>query len=154
MPTGTKSGPQIRVRRHKYVADLVTEFATDLPPVLCIAGEFNQVVLNLVVNAAHAIDDVIAKPGGKGTITVSTRRDGEHVEVRIRDTGTGIPESARAKIFDPFFTTKAVGKGTGQGLYIAHAVIAKKHGGTLTFETEMGKGTTFIIRLPLTMEVP
>jgi signal transduction histidine kinase len=134
---------------YKYVADLVTDFATDLPPVPCIAGEFNQVILNLVVNAAHAIGDVTAKQGGKGVITVSTRRDGDHAEVRIRDTGTGIPEAARAKIFDPFFTTKAVGKGTGQGLYIAHTVIAKKHGGTLAFETELGKGTTFVIRLPL-----
>ncbi len=139
---------------YKYVADLVTEFASDLPQVLCIASEFNQVVLNLVVNAAHAIADVIGKQGGKGTITVSTRRDGDHAEVRIRDSGTGIPDSALAKIFEPFFTTKAVGKGTGQGLYIAHNVIAKKHGGTLTFETEMGKGTTFIIRLPLTEKAP
>ena len=135
---------------YKYVADLVTEFAGDLPVIPCIVGEFNQVVLNLVINAAHAISDVIAKAGGKGTITVTTRRDGDQVEVRIRDTGTGIPEAARGKIFDPFFTTKGVGKGTGQGLYIARTVIAKKHGGTLTFETEIGKGTTFIIRLPLT----
>ncbi len=139
---------------YKYVADLITDFASDLPPVPCLAGEFNQVVINLLVNAAHAIGDVVAKAGGvsggKGTITVSTRRDGDHVEVRIRDTGTGIPEAARAKIFDPFFTTKAVGKGTGQGLHIAHTVVVKKHGGTLTFETELGKGTTFIIRLPIT----
>ncbi len=142
---------------YKYVADLVTDFGANLPLVPCIAGEFNQVVLNLVVNAAHAITDMIAqnsgkdggKQGGKGTITVTTQLVGDHVEVRIKDTGTGIPESARAKIFDPFFTTKAVGKGTGQGLYIAHTVIAKKHAGSLTFETEMGKGTTFIIRLPL-----
>ena len=139
---------------YKYVADLVTEFADHLPPVPCIVGEFNQVVLNLIVNAAHAIADVIAKAGGnsggKGTITVTTRRTDDHAEIRIRDSGTGIPESARGKIFDPFFTTKGVGKGTGQGLYIAHAVVVKKHGGTLTFETELGKGTTFIIRLPLT----
>ena len=143
---------------YKYVADLVTEFADHLPPVPCIVGEFNQVVLNLIVNAAHAIADVIAKAGGqsggqsggKGTITVTTRRTDDHAEIRIRDSGTGIPEAARKKIFDPFFTTKGVGKGTGQGLYIAHAVVVKKHGGTLTFETELGKGTTFIIRLPLT----
>jgi len=138
---------------YKYVADLVTDFAADLPNVPCIVGEFNQVILNLIVNAAHAIGDAIATRGGKGTLTITTRLDGDHVEVRIRDTGTGIPESARGKIFDPFFTTKAVGKGTGQGLYIAHTVVAKKHGGTLTFETEIGKGTTFIIRLPLTPNV-
>ena len=134
---------------YKYVADLVTEFDPELPAVPCIVGEFNQVVLNLIVNAAHAIGDVIATTGGKGVLTISTKVDGDYVEVRIRDSGTGIPESARAKIFDPFFTTKAVGKGTGQGLYIAHTVVAKKHGGTLTFETEIGKGTTFIIRLPM-----
>ena len=138
---------------YKYVADLVTEFDPALPAVPCIVGEFNQVILNLIVNAAHAISDFIATTGGMGTLTISTKHDGDHVEVRIRDTGTGIPEAARAKIFDPFFTTKAVGKGTGQGLCIAQTVIVKKHGGTLTFETELGKGTTFIIRLPLTTTV-
>ena len=134
---------------YKYVADLVTDLANDLPAVPCIVGEFNQVILNLTVNAAHAISDMVAGKGGRGTITVSTRLDGNHVEVRIRDTGTGIPVTARAKIFDPFFTTKGVGKGTGQGLYIALTVIEKKHGGSLTFETETGVGTTFILRLPL-----
>ena len=134
----------------KYVADLVTEFDTALPLVSCLPGEFNQVILNLVVNAAHAIADVVGDgANGKGTITVSTWLDGDCAEVRIRDTGTGIPEKARAKVFDPFFTTKGVGKGTGQGLAIAHNVIVEKHGGTIAFETEMGKGTTFIIRLPL-----
>ncbi len=134
---------------YKYVAELVTDLAPDLPSVPCIVGEFNQVVLNLIVNAAHAIADVIAIQGGQGRLTVSTRQAGDQVEIRIGDSGTGIPEAARDKIFDPFFTTKAVGKGTGQGLYIAHTVVAKKHGGTLTFETELGKGTTFLIRLPL-----
>lgn len=138
---------------YKYVADLVTELAPDLPAVPCIVGEFNQVVLNLVINAAHAISDVVAKHGGKGTITVSTQREGERVLIRITDTGTGIPESVRAKIFDPFFTTKEVGKGTGQGLYIAHTVVVKKHGGSLSFVTESGKGTTFIIALPVAVAV-
>ena len=133
----------------KYVADLVTEFDPALPPVNCLPGEFNQVILNLIVNAAHAIADVVGDGGTKGAITVSTRLDGEWVEIRIRDSGTGIPEHARAKVFDPFFTTKGVGKGTGQGLAIAHNVIVEKHGGTIQFETELGKGTTFIIRLPL-----
>ncbi len=134
----------------KYVAELVTDFAPDLPPVTCLPGEFNQVVLNLVVNAAHAIADTIA-PGAtaKGTITISTKQDGDWVEVRIRDTGTGIPEVAREKIFDPFFTTKGVGKGTGQGLAIARSAIVDKHGGTISFETETGKGTVFIIRIPM-----
>ncbi len=138
---------------YKYVAELVTDFDPALPAIPCIVGEFNQVVLNLIVNAAHAIGDVIATTGGMGTLTISTKDVGDYVEVRIRDTGTGIPESARTKIFDPFFTTKGVGKGTGQGLYIAQTVITKKHGGTLTFETELGKGTTFIIRLPRTSTI-
>lgn len=134
----------------KYVAEMVTDFDPNLPPVRCLPGEFNQVILNLVVNAAHAIGDTLR--GGdqsKGTITVTTKRDGDWVEVRVRDTGTGIPEHARGRIFDPFFTTKAVGKGTGQGLAIAHSVIVDKHGGEISFETEMGKGTAFVIRLPL-----
>ena len=133
----------------KYVAELVTDFDPALPPVSCLPGEFNQVILNLIVNAAHAIGDVVGESGTKGTITVSARRDGEWAEVRIRDTGTGIPEKARDKVFDPFFTTKGVGKGTGQGLAIAHNVIVEKHGGTLAFETETGKGTVFIIRIPI-----
>jgi signal transduction histidine kinase len=135
----------------KCVAEVVTDFDPSLPPVPCLIGEFNQVVLNLLVNAAHAVGDAAGNGPAvrKGTITVSTRGAGDWAEVRVRDTGTGIPEAIRSRVFDPFFTTKPVGKGTGQGLAIAHAVIVKKHGGELTFETEVGKGTTFIIRLPL-----
>lgn len=133
----------------KYVADAVTEFDPQLPAVRCLPGEFNQVILNLVVNAAHAIADVKMRGTTKGRITVSTRRLGDWAEVRVRDTGTGIPEAVRPRIFTPFFTTKEVGRGTGQGLAIAHTVIVKKHGGTLEFETEEGKGTTFIIRMPI-----
>jgi PAS domain S-box-containing protein len=133
----------------KYVADLVLNLDPTLPPIPCFPGEFNQVILNLIVNAAHAISDAIGKEvEQKGTITIGTRVEGEWVEVRITDTGTGIPEPARDKIFDPFFTSKEVGKGTGQGLAMAHDVIVKKHGGRLTFETEVGTGTTFIIQLP------
>lgn len=134
----------------KFVADVVTDFDPLLPPVPCLPGEFNQVILNLIVNAAHAIADVVgSRPETKGIITVSTRLDGAWVEVRIADTGTGIAEAHRSRIFDHFFTTKEVGKGTGQGLAIAYAVVTDKHGGTITFETEVGKGTTFVIRLPL-----
>ena len=134
----------------KHVAEMVREFDADLPPVTCLPGEFNQVILNLIVNAAHAIADTL-KPGGpaKGTITVSTKQQGDWAEVRVRDSGTGIPEPAREKIFDPFFTTKGVGRGTGQGLAIARSVIVDKHGGTISFETELGKGTVFIIRIPV-----
>ena len=112
-------------------------------------GACNQVFLNLIINAAHAIADKQAgNSTEKGTITVSTRSDGDWVEIRVADTGTGIPEEHRTKVFDPFFTTKKVGRGTGQGLAIARSVIVDKHGGTLTFDTEVGRGTTFIVRLP------
>ena len=134
----------------KYVADMVTDFDTTLPPVPCLQGEFNQVVLNMIINASHAIGDAIGDgSAGKGTITISTRRTGPWAEIRVGDTGTGIPEVNRARIFDPFFTTKQVGKGTGQGLSISHNVVVEKHGGTITLETAEGEGTTFIIRLPL-----
>jgi|CXWL01.1.fsa_nt_gi PAS domain S-box-containing protein len=133
----------------KYVADLHTALDPSLPPVPCLIGEFNQVVLNMIVNATHAIADAVKGTGKKGTITISTACQGDFVEVRIADTGMGIPESIRHKIFDPFFTTKAVGKGTGQGLAIAHSVVVDKHGGTITVDSEVGQGTTFVLRLPL-----
>jgi signal transduction histidine kinase len=134
----------------KYVADLVLDLDASLPAVHCLPGEFNQVILNLIVNASHAIADVIGDGSkGKGTITIRTRRDGSWIEIRVSDTGSGIPEKARGRIFEPFFTTKPVGKGTGQGLAISRSVIVDKHGGTIAFETELGKGTTFIIRLPI-----
>ena len=134
----------------KYVADLKLDLDPTLPPVPCFVGEFNQCMLNLVVNAAHAIGDVVKeKPGTKGTITVSTHQEQDQIEVRVRDTGTGIPEAVRSRIFEPFFTTKDVGKGTGQGLAIVYTNIVRKHGGTVHFETETGKGTVFILRLPI-----
>ena len=136
----------------KYIADLETDFDPALPPVPCLPGEFNQAVLNLIVNAAHAIAAKFGDgAGGKGLITVKTRRDGDWADLRICDSGTGIPEAARGRIFEPFFTTKEVGKGTGQGLAIARSVVVDKHGGTIAFETESGKGTTFIVRLPLAL---
>jgi signal transduction histidine kinase len=139
----------IATNEYKYVADVETEFAP-LPHISCYAGEINQVVLNLIVNAAHAIGDVVKEsPGTRGKIRVSTTLLGDHVEIAITDSGRGIPPEVRARIFDPFFTTKEVGKGTGQGLAIARAVVVDKHGGTLRFDTEVGKGTTFYIRLPI-----
>jgi PAS domain S-box-containing protein len=137
----------------KYVADVTTDFAVDLPLVPCVAGEFNQVILNLVVNAAHAIGDVVKDTGRKGTIHVSTRLKDGTVEVSISDTGGGIPDAIQSKVFDPFFTTKPVGKGTGQGLAIARSVIVNKHNGTITLDSEPGRGTTFTIQLPLACEV-
>ncbi|HVI09934.1 MAG TPA: PAS domain S-box protein [Candidatus Binatia bacterium] len=132
----------------KYVADLATELDQTLPRVLCYPGDINQVVLNLLVNAAHAIKEKL-KDGGKGLITVRTRSCGDFVEISVSDTGTGVPEAIRTRIFDPFFTTKEVGKGTGQGLSLAHTLIVKKHAGKIWFETEMGQGTTFFIHLPV-----
>ncbi|HUJ94999.1 MAG TPA: ATP-binding protein [Terriglobales bacterium] len=132
----------------KYVADVETEFG-QLPPVVCHLGDLNQVFLNLLINAAHAIGDVVETTGCKGQIKVKTRQDGDWVEVAIQDSGAGIPEEIRDKIFDPFFTTKRVGEGTGQGLALARAVVVEKHGGTVTFETKVGRGTTFYVRLPV-----
>ncbi|MZG31545.1 MAG: PAS domain S-box protein [Nitrospinae bacterium] len=134
----------------KYVAEIETELATDLPLIPCYLNDINQVVLNLIVNAAHAIKDKLSESENNlGKITISSRMMGDSVEIRISDTGMGIPEEIRPRIFDPFFTTKEVGLGTGQGLSIAHTIIVKKHQGTIDFETEAGEGTTFIIRLPL-----
>ncbi len=134
----------------KYVAEMHTEFDESLPLVPCLPGEFNQVILNIIVNAAHAISDVVGDGGdGRGQITVTTRQIDDFAEVRIGDTGAGMPEDVRARIFDAFFTTKAVGKGTGQGLAIAYNVIVEKHGGTIDVESAPGQGTTFILRLPL-----
>jgi len=139
----------LTIAAHEY--KLVADLETDLQPVAmvqCHAGEVNQVILNIVVNAAHAISDVVQKTQTRGKIRVSSvERDGQ-VQIRIGDTGGGIPEHVRERIFDPFFTTKEVGRGTGQGLAIARQVIQKHHG-TLTFETEVGQGTTFCICLPL-----
>ncbi|MGZ8941009.1 MAG: sensor histidine kinase, partial [Limisphaerales bacterium] len=137
----------------KYVAEVETKFDATLSAVPCLPGEFNQVILNLIVNAAHAIADVVVGTDKKGTIRVTTSRVAGWAEIRISDTGTGIPKEAQARIFEPFFTTKEVGKGTGQGLAIARSVIVDKHSGTIVFETEKGRGTAFIIRLPLTAQV-
>ncbi len=135
----------------KYAAELETDFDPELQELVCFQGELNQVVLALVVNAAQAIREDRRKQGREGElgrIKVSTRDLGDSAEIRVADDGPGIPEEIRAKIFEPFFTTKDVGVGTGQGLAIAHSAIAERHGGTLTVETEVGEGATFVIRLP------
>lgn len=132
---------------YKYVADVETRFG-DLPLLSCHVGELNQVFLNLLVNAAHAVAERIEGTAGRGLITVQTSLEGRFAVVRITDSGNGIAPELREKIFDPFFTTKPVGKGTGQGLTLARSIIVR-HGGTLTFESEVGKRTTFEIRLPL-----
>ena len=139
---------------YKYIADVETHYG-ELPLVQCHLGEINQVILNLLVNASHAMAESHAAADNadgifeRGKLTVTTRLDGDTVEISIADTGAGIPEEIRDRIFDPFFTTKEVGKGTGQGLALAHSAIVVKHGGSLRFESECGKGTTFFIRLPV-----
>ncbi len=133
---------------YKYIADVETDFG-DIPQVTCHINEINQVILNIVVNAAHAIADVVKGADMKGKITVRTRREGDDVVISITDTGSGIPESARGRVFDPFFTTKEVGRGTGQGLAIAWSLVKENHDGELSFITALGEGTTFFIRLPI-----
>ncbi|HEY2732894.1 MAG TPA: ATP-binding protein [Polyangiales bacterium] len=133
---------------YKYVADV--DFRPgDVPLVLCRGRDINQVLVNLIVNAAHAISDKNGANGPKGRIVVATRPDDDHVVLSVSDSGGGIPEEIRHRIFDPFFTTKEVGRGTGQGLTISYNIVVERHGGTLTFETELGQGTTFFVRLPI-----
>jgi PAS domain S-box-containing protein len=129
---------------YKHAADVKTVFG-DIPPVDCRRAEINKVLLNLIVNAAHAIE-AAAKPG-RGTITITSRREGERVCVDIADTGCGISAAVMPRIFDPFFTTKAVGKGSGQGLAIARGIM-KSHGGELTVSSTVGEGATFTLKLP------
>ncbi|WP_369944188.1 sensor histidine kinase [Xanthomonas medicagonis] len=136
----------------KYVAEVQTEFGADVPPVPCLRDEIAQVLLNLLVNAAHAIEDTLV-PGRReqGRIRIVLRRAGDcHVDLCVGDDGAGIPEAIRDKVFDPFFTTKPVGKGTGQGLAIAYSTVVEKHQGRIFFESAVGQsGTTFVVRLPL-----
>ena len=136
----------------KYVADLTVDLDSDLPRVSCFPGEFNQVMLNLIVNSAQAIAEVTKESGRKGAIRITTRKNGDWAEIRVTDTGPGIPAEIQSKVFDPFFTTKPVGKGTGQGLAIAYSVIVVKHQGTISFESSPVTGTAFLIRLPLASE--
>jgi signal transduction histidine kinase len=133
----------------RHIADVVTDLG-DIPSVVCHAGELNQVFLNLIVNAAHAIGDVVKQTGERGTITIRTRLEGhDTILVTIADTGGGIPDAIRDRVFDPFFTTKEVGRGTGQGLALARTAIVDRHGGSLGFESRPGAGTTFFVRLPV-----
>ncbi len=132
----------------KYVAELEKDLG-ELPEVMCIAGDLNQVILNLVVNAAHAVEERMKSDPAPGIIRVATRVDGDHVVIEVQDNGTGVPEELKKKVFDPFFTTKEVGKGTGQGLALAHRIVVERHGGELRLLTPEGGGTTFVIRLPI-----
>lgn len=133
----------------KYVADMELKLDPNLPPIYGYPGELNQVILNLILNAVHAIEEKVVSRGEKGKITVETKLEPGFVLISVTDTGTGIPVEIRDKIFDPFFTTKAPGKGTGQGLAIAYRYVVDLHKGQIFFTSEVGIGTTFYVRLPI-----
>jgi signal transduction histidine kinase len=134
----------------KYVANIAWELERNLPQVACYPAEINQVVLNLIVNSAHAIEEKMGITGDrtKGTITLRTRAIEDGLRIEIMDSGIGIKQEIKERIFEPFFTTKGVGKGTGQGLAMAYACIQQKHKGKISFESKEGEGTKFIIELP------
>ncbi len=138
----------------KYVADVdLSQLALSLPQVPVLAGPFKQVILNLIVNAAQAIEDGAADDGEKGTIKFTTRIEDDHAVIEVSDTGCGIPPEIQDRILEPFFTTKDVGRGSGQGLAIAQSIIVEKHGGSIHFDSAVGSGTTFIITLPMSREL-
>jgi signal transduction histidine kinase len=132
---------------YKYVAKIRTDFA-ELPDVICNIGELNQVFLNLIVNAAQAIQDS-AKDASTGEIRISTAVEGDAAIIRISDNGCGISPENLSKVYDPFFTTKEVGRGTGQGLAITHSILVDKHGGDISVSSQVGVGTQFTLRLPI-----
>jgi PAS domain S-box-containing protein len=142
----------VATSEYKYVADVTCELG-ELPAVVCNRGDINQVVLNLIVNAAHAIADVVGKTGERGRITIRTVLERKTVRISIADTGPGIPAAIGERIYDPFFTTKPVGRGTGQGLAITRTIV-ERHDGTISFDTIAGAGTTFHIILPSHTPVP
>ncbi|MBU1175128.1 MAG: PAS-domain containing protein [Alphaproteobacteria bacterium] len=133
----------------KYVAEVETDLDPSLPPFRCLPGELGQALLNLVVNAAHAIESAGRE---NGLIRVTTRHVGRRAVITISDNGCGMSEAIRARIYDPFFTTKDIGKGTGQGLTIAFNAVVKKHGGTIDCDSAEGAGTTFTMALPMDKE--
>lgn len=130
----------------KYCAELDLQLSDDLPKVLCYPGELSQVLINLIVNAAHAIN--VNQKEGMGKITISSFEYKSSVGIMIEDSGGGIPLEIQHRVFDPFFTSKDVGEGTGQGLTFAHTSIVERSNGTLFFETMEGEGTTFHVYLP------
>jgi signal transduction histidine kinase len=141
---------QIARSEWKYVAKLETDLAKDLQSVRCMPGEVNQVILNLIINAAHAIGEQRGeRPDTPGMIKIVTRKENDSCVIRIEDNGPGIPKKIQHRIFESFFTTKPVGKGTGQGLALAHSVIVENHKGTIEVQSEPGSGTTFVIRIPI-----
>ncbi len=133
----------------KYHAEVDLDLDPEGQFLLCYAGDFNQVLLNMLVNAAHAVSEKFKDSTEKGHIRIQTRREEHFLALTIADTGTGIPEKNLQRIYDPFFTTKEIGKGTGQGLAIVHDIVVIKHGGSVTVDSQWGEGTTFVLRFPL-----
>ncbi|HMG20314.1 MAG TPA: ATP-binding protein, partial [Kofleriaceae bacterium] len=138
-----ESALEISASSYRAVAELDKDLAP-LPKVVCYIAELGQVFLNLIVNAAHAMEGHVG-----GRLIVRSAVDGDHVVISFGDTGGGIPPEIQPKIFDPFFTTKEVGRGTGQGLAIARAIVVDRHGGSLSFDSAADRGTTFVIRIPI-----
>jgi PAS domain S-box-containing protein len=138
----------VATNEYKYVADVTTDLG-DLPLVECNAGDINQVLINLIVNSAHAIGDCVADSDERGSIHIHTEAADDEVIITVTDTGGGIPSDVAERIFDPFFTTKEVGRGTGQGLTLSRTIVVERHGGSLTFDSRPGDGCTFVVRLPV-----
>jgi len=138
----------IAQNEYRNVADIETSFGV-IPPVWCRVGDLNQVFLNLLVNAARAIANVVGPSGQRGRIRLKTGHEGDFVRIEIQDTGCGIPQEIQDRVFEPFFTTRDVGEGTGLGLTIAYAIVVDKHQGSLSFRSEPGRGTTFTVLLPV-----
>jgi two-component system, NtrC family, sensor kinase len=138
-----ESALEISATSYRTVADLEKQLSP-LPPVTCFIAELGQVFLNLIINAAQAMEGQL-----RGKLVVTSAVDGDEVVVTVSDTGGGIPPEIQQRIFDPFFTTKEIGRGTGQGLAIARAIVVDRHGGSLSFNSVSGHGTTFIMRIPI-----
>jgi PAS domain S-box-containing protein len=138
----------VATNEYRYVADVVTELG-EVPLVECNGSDLNQVLLNLIINAADAIVDVVGDSGERGQITVRTWSQEESVLISVADSGVGIPDEIADRVFDPFFTTKELGRGTGQGLTVSRSLVVERHNGSLTFETSPREGTTFLVRLPI-----
>jgi signal transduction histidine kinase len=133
----------------KYASEMVLDLDPDLPKIKGLPADISQAVLNLVVNAAHAVSERFAGTEDKGVIMLKTYAEDGNAVIEITDNGGGIPKNIQSRVFDPFYTTKAVGKGTGQGLAIVHSVVVEKHGGVVDLQSEPGQGATFTIRLPI-----
>jgi signal transduction histidine kinase len=132
------------------VAEVETRLDPELGSLPLPAGELGQLLLALILNAARAIAEAQeGEPSVRGRIVVAARREAESAVIEVSDTGIGIPESIRGRVFEPFFTTRPLGKGVGQGLAVARRIVVERHGGSIGFESEVGRGTKFLVRLPL-----